>query len=219
MRRLHRYSRAEGKATTTLDSYKGKPKQSYYYLPILPKFDCSAFNSGSKENKIEAINKYIGQVSSQFGRLSHNIKANDGEKESFYRPHYNYNLAQRNLAYQCKSAIEYGQNVESIKYNAPAPTPPPPSPKPPSPKPDEPVATTKTSAPSPPPMAGGGGGGGFIPPSFCDINPDSPKCTEGGEETQSNGEVPTKTTSPKKGSSKILLIGLAAAVGYLVLKK
>ena len=56
MRRLHRYSRAEGKATATLDSYKGKPKQSYYYLPILPKFNCSAFNSGTKENKIEAIN-------------------------------------------------------------------------------------------------------------------------------------------------------------------
>ena len=88
MRRLHRYSRAEGKATATLDSYKGKPKQSYYYLPILPKFNCSAFNSGTKENKIEAINKYIGQVSSQFGRLSHNIKANDGEKESFYSDMY-----------------------------------------------------------------------------------------------------------------------------------
>jgi len=217
MRRLHRYSRAEGKATATLDSYKGKPKQSYYYLPILPKFNCSAFNSGTKENKIEAINKYIGQVSSQFGRLSHNIKANDGEKESFYRPHYNYNLAQRNLAYQCKSAIEYGQNVESIKYNAPAPPPPPPTPTPkPKPSPPPKEDESKPKPPPPPPM-GGGGGGGFIPPSFCDINPDSPKCAEGGEST--TGVSATRASEPKKGGSKLLLIGLAAAVGYLVLVK
>lgn len=219
MRRLHRYSRAEGKATPTLDSYKGKPKQSYYYLPILPKFDCSAFNSGTKENKIEAINKYIRNITAQFGRLSHNIKANDGEKESFYRPHYNYNLAQRNLAYQCKSAIEYGQNVESIKYTAPKPPTPPPTPTPkPKPKPSPPK--DEVPKPKPPPIPtpmGGGGGGGFIEPSFCDINPDSPKCTEGGEAT--NGVSDTRTTEPKKGGSKLLLIGLAAAVGYLILVK
>ena len=79
-----------------------------------------------------------------------NIKANNNEKEDFYRPHYNYNLAQRNLAYQCKSAIEYGGNVDSIKYNAPKPPTPPPTP-PPKPKPNPTPPKEDESKPKPPP--------------------------------------------------------------------
>ena len=222
MRNFHvdTFHRADGnKPKPTLDSYKGKPKQSYYYLPILPKFDCAAFNTGTKENKIDAINKYIGQVSSQFGRLSHNIKANDGEKESFYRPHYNYNLAQRNTAYQCKSAIEYGQSVENIKYNAPKPDPAPivenkakkvevENTKPPKENESKPLP--------PPPMGGGGGGGAFTPPSFCDINPDSPDCQGNGNNDNLSTDSSNTKSKPKSKSNKMLLLLGVAAIGYYV---
>tara|TARA_B100000963_G_scaffold8974_2_gene7073 strand:- start:7219 stop:7887 length:669 start_codon:yes stop_codon:yes gene_type:complete len=202
------------KPVATLEAYKGKPRQSYYYLPILPQFQCAAFNSGTKEQKIEAINKYIRSITSQFGRLSHNIKANDKEKESFYRPHYNYNIAQRNLAYQCKSAIEYGKSVENIKYTAPKPDPEPVETKPNKVETEntKPAKENESKPLPPPPMGGGGSGGAFTPPSFCDVNPDSPDCKGNGQETTNSSSE--RKSKPKKNNI-LLLLGVAA-IGYYV---
>ena len=203
----------------TLDAFKGAPRQSYYYLPILPKFDCDTFDSGTSEQKIAAIDDYIRKITAQFGRLAHNIKANNKEKESFYRPHYNYNLEQRNLAYQCKSAIAYGENVDSIKYEVPTPEPTPePTPIEETKPPKE--ETSNESKPLPP-NTGGGGVGAFTPPSFCDVNPDSPNCQEGSDEA-SNGEILNnnqETSKSTKTNNNLILFGGMALMGYLILAK
>ena len=104
---------------------------SYYNPPILDKFVCPSFDSSTltKEQKIDAIDKYIANVNRFFGQLRHNLKAAKKEGlvdlENAYRNHYNYHIAQRSLAQKCKSIVKYGGDSTTVgTFSFPPPPPP-----------------------------------------------------------------------------------------------
>ena len=176
---------------------------SYYNPPIVDKFVCPQSNGLSKEEKVKAIDNYITNVNRFFGQLSHNLRAakkeGDTQIEQAYRRHYNYHIAQRSLAQKCKSLVRYGGNTSTVGTFA--------FPKPEPVKEPEKKPPIETQIPKSKPIK---------QPSFCDVNPNSPKC-KGGINLDSEQKAPKKKSSV---INKDILLGLLGGVVlYLVVLK
>lgn len=189
-------------ATDSLDLSKYDTRAyTYYNPPIVAVFKCPQVEGLTKEQKIKFIDNYIREVNRWFGQINHNIKGAQKEglkdlEQSFQR-HYNYHVAQRSQAQKCKLILNYGGDVKSVKEIQ-------------MPKPDPKAETTSTATPDTV--------SGFKEPSFCEVNPNDPRCKGGIDITTKDKAEPIK----KEGFSlsKDLMIGLLGGIVlYLVVLK
>lgn len=178
---------------------------SYYNPPLVSLFKCPQVEGLTKEQKQKFIDNYIKEVNRWFNQLKHNItqakKFKETDLEKNFQRHYNYHLAQRGQAQKCRAILMYGGDTSSVKeVQMPKPEPKP------QPKP------TPTPTPKPDTVSG------FKEPSYCDVNPNDPKCKGGIDVVTKDKAEPIK----KEGFSlsKDLMIGLLAGIVlYLVVLK